>query len=94
MIREGAVVHIGKVGSHKWDEEYLEKYMAHTRPVEWLKHVPFNELNAEVQSLLKNIRTISKYKGDVEQSGLATILEKKDQTKLIQTLMIRIKSRY
>lgn len=86
LIREGAVVHIGKVGNYKWNEEYLDKYMAHTRPVEWLTQVPFNELNAEVQSLLKNIRTICKFKGDFEQSGLTHFLAKEESTNADMTI--------
>lgn len=81
LIREGAFVHIGKIGDYRWDENYLEQHMAHTRPTEWLARVPFNELNAEVQSLLKNIRTICKFKGDLEQSGLGYYLAKGESQK-------------
>lgn len=70
LIRESDIVHIGKVGKYVWNKDYLDEQMPHTRPTEWVAHVPFNELNAEVQSLLKNIRTICKFKGDLEQSGL------------------------
>ncbi|WHY77808.1 hypothetical protein QNH20_01105 [Neobacillus sp. WH10] len=81
LIREGDRVHIGKVGSYKWKKEYKEKFMTHTRPTQWLAHVPFNDLNAQIQSLLKNIRTICKFKGDFEQSGLGSYLSKEDSDK-------------
>ena len=80
LTREGEIVHIGRVGRYIWNNEYLDKYMAHTRPTKWLAHVPFNELNAEVQSLLKNIRTICKFKGDMEQSGLGNYIGEKGAT--------------
>lgn len=81
LIREGAIVHIGKVGNYQWNEKYLDKHMAHTRPIEWLARVPFNELNAEVQSLLKNIRTICKFKGDFDQAGLGHYITEEGSTK-------------
>lgn len=82
LIRESDIVHIGKVGKYVWNKEYIDKQMPHTRPTEWIAHVPFNELNAEVQSLLKNIRTICKFKGDLEQSGLGHYLTEKGLTKV------------
>ncbi|MFB1082473.1 hypothetical protein [Jeotgalibacillus sp. JSM ZJ347] len=70
LIREQEIVHIGKVGEYKWKKEYEPEFMSHTRSVEWLGQVPFEELNAPLQSLLKNIRTISKFKGKLEESAL------------------------
>jgi predicted Mrr-cat superfamily restriction endonuclease len=70
LVREGKVVHIGKVGPYEWRKEYIDKHMAHTRPVKWLAHVPFAELNAQMQSLLRNMRTICRYKGNFAESGL------------------------
>jgi predicted Mrr-cat superfamily restriction endonuclease len=76
LVREGKVVHIGKVGPYEWREEYIDKHMAHTRPVKWLAHVPFAELNAQMQSLLRNMRTICRYKGNFEESGLDRYISK------------------
>lgn len=70
LIREGSIVHIGKVGDYDWKDEYLDMHMAHTRSVEWISQVPFNELNASIQSLLKNIRTIARYPGTFDDSEL------------------------
>lgn len=91
LVREGEIVHVGKVGKYMWNDEYLDKHMAHTRSTEWLAHVPFNELNAEIQSLLKNIRTICKFKGDLEQSGLGRYLA--DEGSIIADLTINDKQR-
>ncbi|WP_226536414.1 hypothetical protein [Fictibacillus halophilus] len=83
LIREGATVHIGEVKAYDWktEPEYVEKRMGHIRPTKWLAHVPFKDLNAEMQSLLKNIRTICKYKGSLEQSELSKYITNEQQGK-------------
>lgn len=75
LVREGDLVHIGEVGSYQWRHDYVDKYMAHTRPVSWITKVPFKEFNASVQSLLKNIKTIAQYKGSFEESELGKYIE-------------------
>lgn len=70
VIRQGDIVHLGRVGPYKWREKYEDMYMAHTRSVEWITTIPFQELNASLQSLLKNIKTIARYPGTLEESGL------------------------
>lgn len=70
LIRQGNIVHIGKVGEYKWNDNYEDMRMAHTRSVEWITQVPFKELNASIQSLLKNIKTIAQYSGTLEESEL------------------------
>lgn len=70
LIREGEIVHIGEVGAYRWRDDYIDMHMAHTRPVKWLTKIPFKELNASIQSLLKNIKTIAQYRGTLEESEL------------------------
>jgi len=70
LIRQGNLVHIGKVGEYEWEDKYKDMFMAHTRSVEWIAQVPFKELNASIQTLLKNIKTIAQYRGTLEESGL------------------------
>jgi len=70
LVREDEFVHIGKVGPYQWRKDYIDMHMAHTRSVTWLTKVPFKELNAPIQSLLKNIKTIARYHGTLEESGL------------------------
>lgn len=74
LIREGKIVHIGEVDEYSWEEKYVDMHMAHTRPVKWLTQVPFEELNASIQSLLKNIKTIARYPGTFEESELGKYL--------------------
>ncbi|WP_214728934.1 hypothetical protein [Exiguobacterium sp. s168] len=76
LIREKEIVHVGFIGDYKWKKEYEDKFMTHTRPVEWKVDIPFNELSASMQSLLKNIRTICKSKESLEESGLVQHLSK------------------
>ncbi|PEE96969.1 hypothetical protein CON21_30815 [Bacillus thuringiensis] len=75
LVREGDFVHIGELGSYQWRQDYVDKYMGHTRPVSWITKVPFKEFNASVQSLLKNIKTIAQYKGSFEESELGKYIE-------------------
>lgn len=64
-------VHIGKIdGSYHWDDKYIDKFMAHTRSVNWLTTVPYSSLNGSIQTLLKNVLTTCKYPGTYEESGL------------------------
>lgn len=86
LTREQDVVHIGIVGDYHWEETYVEEYMAHTRSVEWIAHVPFHDLNASMQSLLKNIRTICKYKGTYQESGLDDILNEPDTSSITENV--------
>lgn len=80
LIREGDFVHIGKVGDYEWREDYVEKHMAHTRPVEWLNKVPFKKLNASMQSLLKNIKTIAQYRQTLEESEIEQYITNNGET--------------
>ncbi|SFM15866.1 hypothetical protein [Salibacterium qingdaonense] len=75
LIRKGETVHIGKVGEYSWREEFTDLFMAHTRSVTWITKVPFEQLNAKVQSLLKNIRSISKFKHNAEEAELQAYLD-------------------
>ncbi|MFF5401177.1 hypothetical protein ACFY5J_28725 [Peribacillus butanolivorans] len=70
LIRQGNLVHIGKLGPYKWEDKYKDMNMSHSRSVEWLTQVSFKELNASIQTLLKNIKTIAQYHGTLEESGL------------------------
>lgn len=64
-------VHIGKInGPYEWRDEYLDLFMPHTRSVKWLVSVPYNSLNASIQTLLKNVRTTCKYPGSYDESEL------------------------
>jgi predicted Mrr-cat superfamily restriction endonuclease len=74
LIRQDSLVHIGKVKKYEWKKEYIPMFMAHIRSVQWLTQVPFKELNASIQSLLKNIRTVAQYSGTFEESGLSQYL--------------------
>lgn len=77
LVREDDSVHIGKVGDYKWRKDFVEKHMAHTRPVEWLNKVPFKDLNASVQSLLKNIKTIAQYREVFDESEIGQYISDK-----------------
>lgn len=79
LIRQGDTVHLGEVGHYKWEDKYKDIQMAHTRSVQWISTVPFEELNASVQSLLKNIKTIARYPGTLQESGLEKYLSVKKE---------------
>lgn len=74
LIREkenNDYVHIGKInGSYEWKSEYLDLFMPHTKSITWLKAVPYDSLNASIQTMLKNPRTTCKYPGSYEESEL------------------------
>lgn len=74
LIRQKEIVHIGELGPYYWNKDYINEYMAHTRPIKWLAHIPFEEMNAAIQSLLKNIRTICRFKGSLEEAEITKFI--------------------
>lgn len=62
LVAEGEFVHIGILKDYDWQEKYLEIRCAHMRPVEWKTKVKKSDLNSEVQALLRNGTSVTKFK--------------------------------
>ncbi|HHT7143166.1 hypothetical protein [Bacillus cereus] len=84
LVRKNGMVHIGEIHEYTWKKDYIEDYMPHTRSVTWLNEVPFEEFNAKIQSLLKNIRTVCRFNGTWEEAEIEQYItgEKPKTTKL------------
>ncbi|MEC1524469.1 hypothetical protein P9D43_20920 [Neobacillus niacini] len=82
LIRQGNIVHIGEVGPYRWAKEYEDMKMSHAHSVKrWFTPVAFNQLNASMQSLLKNIRTIAQYHGTIEEADLLKFISDNPEEK-------------
>ena len=62
LVAEGEFVHIGILKDYDWKDEYLDIRCAHMRPVEWKAKVKKSDLNSEVQALLRNGTSVTKFK--------------------------------
>lgn len=62
LVAEGEFVHIGILKDYDWEDKYLEIRCAHMRSVEWKEKVKKSELNSEVQALLRNGTSVTKFK--------------------------------
>ncbi len=84
LVRKDGMVHIGEIKDYVWETDFIEEYMPHTRSVTWISEVPFNEFNAKIQSLLKNIRTVCRFNGTWEEAEIEQYItgEKPTATKI------------
>jgi hypothetical protein len=62
LVTEGDSAHIGIYSEYEWKHEYIDIRCAHLRRVTWKAKVKKTELNAEVQSLLRNGTSVTKFK--------------------------------
>jgi predicted Mrr-cat superfamily restriction endonuclease len=61
LIAEGDYVHIGIVGDYEYDESLEPEGMCHKRHCIWKSTVKKSDFNTEVQSLLRNRTSITKF---------------------------------
>lgn len=76
IIANKGYAYFATVGDYEYEPKFDNDTdgMCHRRRVKWLGKLPQNELNASMQSLLRNRNTIAEYPNTFEESGLENLL--------------------
>lgn len=75
LVTEGDIVHIGILDDYDWEDKYTDIRCAHMRPVVWKAKVKKSDLNSEVQALLRNGTSVTKFKHPFQVAELEKYLE-------------------
>ncbi|MCL6599267.1 MAG: hypothetical protein K6T81_11080 [Alicyclobacillus macrosporangiidus] len=72
LVRDGEYVHIGIIGPYRYVEELDndDDGMCHQRATKWIATVKRSDLNADVQSLVANRNSVSKFPHPTEMAEL------------------------
>jgi predicted Mrr-cat superfamily restriction endonuclease len=81
LVMENEWVHIGQVGPYRYDPVYDNKIdgMCHQRSIKWLTLVQKEELNQEVQELLRNRGAVTRFKHPVSVANLDRFISKESK---------------
>ncbi|WNB93433.1 hypothetical protein [Bacillus sp. NEB1478] len=78
LVTEGDFVHIGILEEYNWEKKYIDIRCAHMRSVEWVAKAKKSELNGEVQALLRNGTSVTKFKHPFNVAELGRYLNFKN----------------
>jgi predicted Mrr-cat superfamily restriction endonuclease len=70
LLAEGDYVHIGIVGDYEYDESLENEGMCHKRSTVWKSTVKKSDLNEEIQSLLRNRTSVTKFPHPFNIAGI------------------------
>jgi predicted Mrr-cat superfamily restriction endonuclease len=70
LMAEGDYVHIGIVGDYEYDESLENEGMCHKRSTVWKSTVRKSDLNEQIQSLLRNRTSITKFPHPFSIAGI------------------------
>lgn len=78
LVKEKDWVHVGTVGDYKYEQKYDNEKdgMCHRRSVEWKEPLQITEIRDDIQKLIRNRITISKYPESVEVEDIIEFLKK------------------
>lgn len=77
-------VHIGRVGTYKYEPQYIKEGMCHRRYVEWLGKSEKYKFNEHVKELLRNRSIVTQFKHPSDIAELDKVLTDKTSRDVIK----------